>query len=245
MIYFLYGSDTQKSRRKLNEIIEEYRKKHGDLNAHHFDAEETELERVKEALEAGSLFSPKKLVVIKYFFESKWDRDKFYKILEGAKDSADNIVLLWDREVAEKEIKAVASYCKKVQEFKLSKIKAQRSNVDIFRLGDTFFVSPREGLRCLLGLLYQGYDEFNLFAYLANHARTLLIVRHYSENKKPVPLQHGLHPYVVKKALALTGTISYDRLSRMISRFFSEDQKIKTGVTKPRDSLILLALNKE
>lgn len=248
MVYLLYGSDTQKSRQKLNEIIEEYRKKSGSgLGLYHFDAEETEPERVKETLEAGSLFSSKKLIVIKYFFESKWDRSKFYKVLDGVKDNPDNIVILWDREVPEKEIKAIAPYCKKIQEFNLSGVSGRLldSSPNVFRLGDTFFTSPREGLRSFLELIRRGHDEFNLFSYLINQARTLLIVKHYQENKKSVPAKHGLHPYAVKRALAFMRAVSSARLYLIFRKFFEEDQKIKTGVTKPKDSLISLLLSKE
>jgi len=266
MIYLLYGPDTQRSRQKLNEIMEEYRRKSGsDLNLYQIDAEEESEDRLREILKTGSLFSSyflsangsgegvqptknaglslKKLVVIKYFSQSPWDRRKFYKLLEGARDDNSVIVLLWDRELPEKEVKELASYCKKVQEFK--SITRQNPESSIFRLGDVFFTSTREGLRSLLDLLYRGHDDFNLFAYLANHARTLLIVKHYLNSGKPLSSKHGIHPFVARKTSAVVRTVPLKNLTGFMKKFFEEDRKIKTGLTRPKDSLLSLLINRE
>ncbi len=242
MIYLLYGSDIVKSRQKLNEIIDEYHDKAGsDLNLYRIDAEEENEGKLREVLETGSLFSAKKLVVVKYFSDSPWGRDQFYKLLEGTKDDSGTTLLLWDRELSEKDVKNLAPYCRKVQEFK--SLRREEPEPSIFRLGDTFFTSSREGLRSLMELLHHGHDDFNLFSYLSNHARTLLTVSHYAENKKPVPSKHGIHPFVIKKASAIVRAISSGRLHQVFQRFFEEDYKIKTGGAKPRDSLFSLLLN--
>lgn len=203
MIYLLHGSDVLRSQEKLNEIVSEYREKHGDLSVHQFDAEEAEFEQFKSALDTGSLFSAKKLAVVKYFFESEWERDKFYGVLESAKDSPHNIIVLWDREVPDKDIKEAAKFCKKVQEFKI--LKQQTSEPSIFKLGNAFLNSPRHGLRLLLELLHYGHDEQRLFSYLAACARNRFAARH-------------------------------------LGRFFEEDIKIKTGISKPKDSLLNIVL---
>lgn len=237
MIYLLYGSDTQKSREKLNEIIEEYRKRVGSgFNVYHFDAEEDAFEKVKEAADTPSLFTPKKLVVIKYFSLSRWDRAALHDILKKIKNDPEIIMIFWDRELSAKELTELKPYCSKAQEFKLIKREVPESSV--FRLGDTFFSSRREGLRSLLELLDQGHDDFNLFSYLANHARKLMVIKSFADTGRAIPASYGIHPYVAKKASQLVRSMPEENLRRGLSRFFEEDLKIKIGQSRPKESLI-------
>lgn len=239
----LYGSDIQKSREKLNEIIEEYRKRAGSgVNIHHFDAEEDALEKVKAAADTGSLFAPKKLIVIKYLSLSSWDREALFNILKKAKDDPETIMILWDRELSAKELAELKSYCNKTQEFKM--IKREVAEPSVFRLGDTFFSSRREGLRSLLELLDRGHDDFNLFSYLANHARTLFAVKSFSSKRLAVPASYGIHPYVVKKASSIAARLPEEHLSSHFKRFFEEDRKIKIGQSRPKDSLIHILIGR-
>lgn len=237
MIYLLHGSDTTRSQKKLQEIIEEYRKKSGSsLNFHQFDAEEVGLEKVKEVLDGGSLFGAKKLLVIKYFFESLWDRKRAELLLSAYKDSPDTIIVLWDREAATQDLEAIKQYLKSVQEFKKEK-KEEASQGEIFRLGDTFFTSPRAALKVLLRLLRKGEDDLRIFSYLANHARTLVTVKAHVDEKRPMPSNLGIHPFVVKKAHGILRVLPKETLYAALHRFFEEEHKIKTGATKARDSL--------
>ncbi len=240
MLYLLYGSDIQRSNQKLNEIIEEYRKKYGGLDIYRFDAEEDAFPEIRNAIEAFSLFTPKKLVVLKYVSLAP-AKEEFYRIFEKFGKVPDTTLVLWDRELEAKDLSELRPYCDKTQEFKLPAPGfAPGKNADIFKLGDTFFTSPREGLRTLLGLLKRGHDEFNLFAYLTGYSRTLLVVRHFLENKKPVPAKHGIHPFVVKKVSAFVGSLPKEQLLETHQRFFEEDRKVKVGISKPKESLFAL-----
>lgn len=245
MIYLLYGSDTGRSHQKLNEIVEEYCRKAGsDLNLYRFDAEEEPNEqKIRRVLETGSLFADKKLVVVKYLFESRWNRGIFYKLLDAVKSDPNTVLIIWDRELSGKDAGEIIPLCTKIQEFK--ELKREEYGPSIFRLGDTFFSSPQEGLRELLRLFNFGHDDFNLFSYLASHARTLLIVRHYFEDKKPVPSRHGIHPFVVKKVSAIVRALPLVFWHRALCRFFEDDHKIKTGLIKPKDSLISMLITKD
>ena len=88
MIYALYGSDTYRSRKKLNEIIEAYRRKAGvDIDFHRFDAGEQDCAHVKGTMETSSLFTRKKLVVVECAFSGGMDPMLVYaKQWRDAKD---------------------------------------------------------------------------------------------------------------------------------------------------------------
>ena len=108
----------------------------------------------------------------------------------------------------------------------------------IFSLGDTFFTSRSRALGHLANLFEDGEDGVALFSYLANHLRTLFIVRHFTDEKKSVPAVFGIHPYVQKKAGAIAQGMPISRFKMLFRRFFEEDRKIKTGERTPEDSLI-------
>ncbi|MBU6414914.1 DNA polymerase III subunit delta [Patescibacteria group bacterium] len=133
MIYFLYGADTYRSRKKLSAIFEEYRKKWGsNLNVEKFDAEVDDIERILAAAENQSLFVGKKLVIVERFFSAESGPsakkgfarafEKLEKKLSVLQTSQDTIVLFWDGEIgaeAKKELKQFLKYVAKSEEFEL------------------------------------------------------------------------------------------------------------------------------
>lgn len=120
----------------------------------------------------------------------------------------------------------------------------RQATSSVFHLGDTFFLSTRDALRHLFSLFSQGEDEFGIFSYLANHARTLLAVRSYADEGKPVAALHRIHPFVIKKASAMVRMLPVSHFHLSLRNFFEEDWKIKTGVSGLKESLLRLLLHK-
>ena len=120
MIIFLYGADTYRSRQKLNEIIDHYKKIHkSGLNLRYFDGENLTFQDFKSAFETTSMFREKKLLVLKDVFANKDFQEEFLK--EGKKFvNSDNIILIYEK----KEIDKKSSFFKflkknsQFQEFK-------------------------------------------------------------------------------------------------------------------------------
>ena len=88
MIIFLYGPDSYCRRKKLNEILDQYKKKHMALNIGKFDFAENngddEFLRLQEFSLADSLFESEKLAVIEDIFEwvSKENQKKTAEFLK-------------------------------------------------------------------------------------------------------------------------------------------------------------------
>src|SRR3989338_3466909 len=98
MIYILYGPDTYRSRRKLNEIISEYREKIGSaFDLHRLDADEDDLSGLKTLLGTQSLFSPKKLVIVENALASADKLETLKNVFASFKNSPDTVMVLWDR----------------------------------------------------------------------------------------------------------------------------------------------------
>lgn len=243
MIFLLYGSDTKKSLEKLGDMVHNAREKAGpDLDFHRFDAEEDDMGIIRQALEAQSLFSKKKLVVIKHLSEST-GQERLYETLRGVRGVVSAMVVLWERELDAKKLGKLKPYCDKIQEFKSAPANVRAAN-PVFELGDTFFNSPRQGLRNLLGLLESGHDSFQTFSYLANHARTILTVKDAMDRRVEAHIP-GVHPFVVKKASFIARSMGEKHIRSVFKNFFREDHKIKTGLAKPEESLVALLLEQE
>ncbi len=123
MLYILHGPDTYRSRQKLNDIIEEYREKVGsDFEFQKFDCDEDDLAQLQLAVEGGSLFSAKRLIVATYPFSGKCDFDVILRLVKKAKDSKEIFLVFWDRDIGKTgaaKISKIKDYAHKEQEFQL------------------------------------------------------------------------------------------------------------------------------
>jgi DNA polymerase III delta subunit len=69
MIVFLYGLDSYRRLKKVQEIVGEYRKKHSNLNLERFDlSEPEEFDRLKEFASALSIFDSVRLAIVEGIF---------------------------------------------------------------------------------------------------------------------------------------------------------------------------------
>ncbi len=124
MIYFLYGKDTFRSQKKLEEIIEQYKKAHkSGLNLIKIDAEEKEFSDFSDNFKIVPMFDEKKLLIITGLFSAKggpasgW-QEEFLKELEIFEASKD-IIVVFEKEPVDKKNKLFLALKKsaKCQEF--------------------------------------------------------------------------------------------------------------------------------
>ena len=97
MILFLYGQDTYRSRQKLNEIIEHYRKIHkSGLNLRYFDLKTADYQSFKEEIQSAPMFKEKKLIVLKNAINNENFKTNFLKDSKRFIDSKDIILFYED-----------------------------------------------------------------------------------------------------------------------------------------------------
>ena len=130
MIIFLYGPDTYRSRRKLNEIIEHYKKIHrSGLNLKYLDLSEkgisTELSRTsfedfKDEFQSISMFAEKKLIILEEAFTNQNFKENFLRNSKKFVNSRDIILFYKTTETPRNDplFKFLKKYAKS-QEFKL------------------------------------------------------------------------------------------------------------------------------
>lgn len=106
MIVLIFGQDTFRSREKLREIIEYYKKKKGNLlNLIVFEGENLDYLTFKNTFESSSVFGERKLVVIKNISKNKNFKNfktKFLKEIENFKRKKD-VVLFFEQGILPKD----------------------------------------------------------------------------------------------------------------------------------------------
>jgi len=100
MIIFLYGPDTYRSKQKLNEIIEHYKKIHkSGLNLKYFVEPEMDFQTFLDEMKQTSMFKEKKLaVLINVFLNSEFKKRFLEEVRSPTKIwwGTENIVLLYE-----------------------------------------------------------------------------------------------------------------------------------------------------
>lgn len=127
MFIFLYGADAYRSRRKLNEIIEHYKKiRRNGLNLKCFEAKNLNFQDFIDEIQQVSIFKEKKLIILFNVFSSaefKKDflaKEKEDKSLTKIASSNDIVLFYEEEEVSQKDpLFVFLDKHAKCQEFKL------------------------------------------------------------------------------------------------------------------------------
>ena len=123
MIYFLYGPDSFRSKQKLNEIIEKYKKAHkSGLNLIYIDTKEVNFKDFYSNFKITSMFAEKKFIILRNVFYDKRGRVKFKEeFLENLKaiEELKDIVIIYEGDAVDARTKFFKELKKKVkyQEF--------------------------------------------------------------------------------------------------------------------------------
>ena len=97
MIYFIYGEDSYRAKRKLEEIVLSYKEKHkSGLNLIYIDAEKESFKDFFSNLQITSMFAETKLVVLKNVFEDEKFQEEFLENIKNLESSKDVIVIYED-----------------------------------------------------------------------------------------------------------------------------------------------------
>ncbi len=119
MIYFVYGEDSYRSKRKLEEIILGYKKVHeSGLNLIYIDAKEKDFKDFYNNLKITSMFAEKKLIILKNVFSDAKFQEDFLENVKNLEDIKD-IIVIYEDEPADQRTKFFKALqkCAKCQEF--------------------------------------------------------------------------------------------------------------------------------
>lgn len=115
---FLYGEDSYRTKQKLNEIIDGYKKsRKSGLNLIYFDFEQKDFSNFRDIFRYSPMFYEKKLVILKNIFSREDIREKLIGEIKNL-DKSEDVVVIYELEVDErtKLFKILLKECKN-QEF--------------------------------------------------------------------------------------------------------------------------------
>lgn len=129
MIYFIYGEDSYRSKRKLGEIIDGYKKVHkSGLNLIYVDAKQTSFNDFYSNFKITSMFAEKKLIILENVFgvakastskEEKEVKDSEFQkeLLENIKglEEIKDIIVIYEDKMPDKRTKLFKSLIKQAK----------------------------------------------------------------------------------------------------------------------------------
>lgn len=92
MIITISGNNSYMTRRRLQELVDGFTSKHGELALERFDAEEAEPQSIFEALQSPPFLSEKKMLVIKNAGKNKQLAESIEQIIYSSVDGTDIIL---------------------------------------------------------------------------------------------------------------------------------------------------------
>ena len=105
MLYFLYGEDSYRSKRKLEEIIEGYKKVHkSGLNLIYVDAKENTFNDFFSNFKITSMFAEKKLIILQNVFANLKFQEDFLENLKSL-ESIKDIVVVYEKDKVDQRTK--------------------------------------------------------------------------------------------------------------------------------------------
>ena len=119
MIYFIYGEDSFRSKRKLEEIIAGYKKAHkSGLNLIYVDAGQSDFDDFYSNLKITPMFAEKKLLILRDTFANAKFQEEFTINIKNLNDTKD-IIVVYEGRRADKRTKFFKALLKhaKSQEF--------------------------------------------------------------------------------------------------------------------------------
>lgn len=97
MIYFVFGEDSYRSKQKLEEIIDGYKKVHkSGLNLIYIDAKEESFRDFFSNFKISSMFAEKKLIILKNTFSSSGWHEDFLENIKSLEELKDIVVVYED-----------------------------------------------------------------------------------------------------------------------------------------------------
>lgn len=121
MLIFLYGSDTYRSRQKLQEIIENYKKAHKKgLNLKYFEGKDLDFGEIQNEIQQTSIIAGNKMLILEDTFSNIDFKEKFLKRSKNFINSKDLILFYEEREISgTNSLLKLLKKSGKSQEFKL------------------------------------------------------------------------------------------------------------------------------
>lgn len=212
MLYFLYGSDTDKARAKARELLESLQKKKPDAAVFRIEPEKWGEVPLEELIGGQGLFSQKILVFLDCILEDEEAKEAIADSLEEIAKS-ENIFIFLEHKVVKALLLEITEVAEKVLAFESKEAKA-KPEFNIFSLTDAFGKKDKKKL----WVLYQKALQTDavpeeIHGVIFWQLKSMLVA-----SSAPSASAAGLAPFVYTKSKSFLKNYSPDELLAISSK---------------------------
>ena len=230
MLYFLHGTDSTQSRKKLHELLDTLHKKKPDAELFKMEGGEWDQARFEEFIGGQGLFENKYIVVLDKIFENEEAKERITDLLKELSLS-ENVFIFIEGHVDAPTIKKIEKYAQKAQKFEEKDNGAKNSNAkpfNIFSLTDAFGRRDKKQLWILYNqAVVSGSEPEEIHGILFWQLKSILIAL----GSKSVA-DSGLKPYVFDKASGFARNYSREELQKMSAQFVDIYHNARRGLVE-------------
>lgn len=222
MIYFLHGTDTEKSRKKMHEILQSLLGKRPNSEVFKITVENWSEGQFDELLSSQGLFEQKYVVVLDFVFSNKIAKEYIVDRLEKMKDTEHWFIIL-DGKVDVGTVRSIEKVSYKTQVFE--KTEKKKDSPQIFNITDKLLSRDKKKLWIsYVDLINQGIPAEEIHRVLFWTIKNMIIVSNVDSQK-----ESGLAPFSYTKALSGSRNFKIEELKKMSNDFVGMVHKVRSG----------------
>jgi DNA polymerase III delta subunit len=222
MIYFLHGTDTKNSRKKMHEILGQLSAKRPNSEVFKITGENWSEEQFDELLAAQGLFEKKYIVVLDFVLSQKDAREYVLEKLKEMQE-AEHWFLILDGKTDAATAKKLEKFSYKSQEF--SGAESKKEQPIIFAITDKLLARNKKQLwSCFVDLLGRGIAAEEIHGVLFWAVKNMIIAARVDSQK-----ESGLAPFSYSKALTGGSNYKLSELKKMSNDLVEMTHKVRTG----------------
>lgn len=222
MIYFLHGTDTNKSRKKMHEILQTLSSKRPNSEVFKITNENWDRNQLEELFSSQGLFEQKYIVVLDSTFSNKEAKEYVVDNLEKMKETEHWFIIL-DGKVDAPTTKKIEKFAYKTQEFE--KAEKKKDSPIIFTITEKLLDRDRKKLWItFVDLTKKNIPAEEIHGLLFWAVKNMLIVSKVDSQK-----DSGLAPYSYKTALSGARNYKTEELQKMSSQLVEMTHKVRSG----------------
>lgn len=222
MIYFLYGKDGIKSRKKLHELLDFAKKKRPEAEIFRLTSENWSESRLDELLSSQGLFDQKYTVVLDSLFEKK-DVKSF--VLEKLSEMAESEQLFFMIEsgVDAPSLKKIEKWAKQVQQFEV--VENKREEKSIFSVANGLVERDKRKLWVTyLEFVEKGFVPEEIHGIFFWQVKNMILAGNSKSQK-----DSGLSPYAYTSALRGGRNYRTEDLLKMSNELVEMTHRVRGG----------------
>jgi len=222
MIYFIYGTDTHKSRKKMHEVLQSLSTKRPNSEVFKITGENWSETQFDELLGSQGLFDQKYIVVLDFLFGNKEIKECVLNKLKKMQE-VEHWFLVLDGPVDVSTVKKIEKVSYKTQEFEVSEKK--KESPIIFSITDKLLARDKKKLWIsYVDLMSQGIPVEEIHGVFFWTIKNMIITSRVGSQK-----ESGLAPFSYSKALSGGRNYKLGGLQKLSGDLMEMTHKVRRG----------------